>query len=133
MYEIKIKRIYEKPEITDGLRILVDRLWPRGVRHSTANVDIWLKDVGPSNELRKWFAHDPNKWAEFKIRYQKELKNNPAFMKLSDLIRVNGTVTLVYSTKDVEHNQAVILRSELIKELKKKTTRNLTHVYKKII
>jgi len=133
MYEIKIKRIYEKPEITDGLRILVDRLWPRGVRHSTANVDIWLKDVGPSNELRKWFAHDPNKWAEFKIRYRKELKNNPAFMKLSDLIRVNGTVTLVYSTKDVEHNQAVILRSELIKELKKKTTRNLTHVYKKII
>ncbi|MGC8649100.1 MAG: DUF488 domain-containing protein [Candidatus Micrarchaeia archaeon] len=133
MYDVKIKRIYDKPNITDGLRILVDRLWPRGVRHSTANVDIWLKDVGPSNELRKWFAHDPNKWVKFKNKYRKELKDNPAFMKLADLVRVNGIVTLVYASKDEEHNQAVVLRTELIKELKKKSTRKLEHVYKKII
>ncbi|MCL5433826.1 MAG: DUF488 family protein [Candidatus Marsarchaeota archaeon] len=130
---IKVKRIYDKPEILDGLRILVDRLWPRGVRHSTANVDIWLKNVGPSHELRKWFAHDPAKWKEFKQRYKEELKDNPAFMKLIDLSRANDTVTLLYASRDEAHNQALVLRDELIKALAKAPQRSLEHVYKKII
>lgn len=117
---IKLKRIYERPEVTDGLRILVDRLWPRGVRRSTANVDIWLKDVGPTDELRKWFAHDPKKWVRFKEKYVKELKENPAFEDLVDLARTNDPLTLLYATQDIRHNQAIVVKSMLEKALKKR-------------
>ncbi len=79
---IKLKRIYDRPEITDGLRVLVDRLWPRGVRRSTANVDIWIKEVGPSDDLRKWFAHEQEKFPDFRKKYLKELKENRGFNKL---------------------------------------------------
>ena len=106
---IKLKRIYERPEVTDGLRILVDRLWPRGVRRSTANVDIWIKEVGPSDDLRKWFAHEQKKFPQFKKRYLKELSGNRAFGKLFDLVLTNDTVTLLFSASDVEHNNAVVL------------------------
>ncbi|MGC8669934.1 MAG: DUF488 domain-containing protein [Candidatus Micrarchaeia archaeon] len=106
---IKIKRVYDEFDITDGLRILVDRLWPRGIRRDSRNIDLWLKDVAPSDELRKWFAHDPDKWETFRSRYLKELENNKAIEKLYDLISKNSTVTLMFSAKDKEHNQAVVL------------------------
>ena len=106
---IKLKRIYDRPEITDGLRVLVDRLWPRGVRRSTANVDIWIKEVGPSDDLRKWFAHEREKFPEFKRRYLKELKENRGFNKLLALTMANETITLLFSASDTQRNNAVVL------------------------
>ncbi len=114
---IKVKRIYDKAEVTDGLRILVDRLWPRGVRRGTANVDIWLRDVGPSDELRKWFSHEREKWPIFEKRYQKELKVNDAFGELVDIARTNDPITLLYAASDIDHNNAKVLYRELIKSL----------------
>jgi uncharacterized protein YeaO (DUF488 family) len=111
-----IKRIYEKASITDGKRIFVDRLWPRGVKKSTANIDMWLKDVAPSNELRKWFAHDPNKWVEFESRYTKELERNPAVQQLIDMVK-SSDITLLYSTEDKEHNNAVVLADFIKKSI----------------
>lgn len=110
--DIKLKRAYEAPAQSDGMRILVDRLWPRGLSKARAAIDHWLKEVAPSNELRQWFGHDPEKWPEFRKRYRAELKDNPALAELRDLSR-KGTVTLVYSAKDELHNQAVVLRQVL--------------------
>lgn len=107
---MKIKRIYEKPDKEDGTRILVDRLWPRGLTKEKASVDLWLKDIAPSTELRKWFGHDPAKWKEFRNRYRDELKKNEEQVSLlKDQIK-NGTVTLVYGAKDEEHNEAFVLK-----------------------
>ncbi|MGC8710030.1 MAG: DUF488 domain-containing protein [Candidatus Micrarchaeia archaeon] len=113
-----IKRIYEKTEITDGKRILVDALWPRGVKKSTANIDMWLKEVAPSTALRKWFSHDPTKWTEFKEKYFKELEANEAFAKLLEMVR-NTDVTLVYAASDTEHNNAVALAECISKKIGK--------------
>src|SRR5271165_6882659 len=110
MTNIRIKRAYEEPGKEDGTRILVDRLWPRGLTKEKARVDLWLKDVAPSTELRKWFAHDPAKWAEFRTRYLEELKRNKEQLLLLRQEAVKGTVTLVYGAKDQEHNEAVILQ-----------------------
>lgn len=111
---VKIKRVYESPS-DDGKRILVDRLWPRGVTKEKASVDIWLKDIAPSTSLRKWFGHNPEKWEEFKKRYFDELKNNKEQVsRLEDEIK-KGTVTLIYSAKDEVHNQAVVLKDLLNK------------------
>lgn len=110
MMNIRIKRAYEEPDREDGTRILVDRLWPRGLTKEKARVDLWLKDVAPSTELRKWFAHDPGKWAEFQSRYQKELKRNKEQLSLLRQEAAKGTVTLVYGAKDQQHNEAVILQ-----------------------
>jgi uncharacterized protein YeaO (DUF488 family) len=110
MMDIRIKRAYEEPEREDGTRILVDRLWPRGLTKEKARVDLWLKDVAPSTELRKWFAHDPAKWAEFRLRYREELKRNKEQVSLLRREAAKGTVTLVYGAKDQEHNEAVILQ-----------------------
>lgn len=110
--DIKLKRAYETPAKSDGMRILVDRLWPRGLSKARAAIDQWLKEVAPSNELRQWFGHDPEKWPEFRKRYRAELKDNPALAELRDLSR-KGTVTLVYAAKDELHNQAVVLRQVL--------------------
>ncbi len=107
-----IKRIYEKVEVTDGTRILVDRLWPRGVKKSTAHIDRWIRDVAPSNDLRLWFNHEPARWEEFKNRYEKELDGNKAFLELVEFTKKND-VTLVYAAQDTEHNNAVVL-SEMI-------------------
>ncbi len=103
-----IKRIYEKVEVTDGTRVLVDRLWPRGVRKSTSHIDKWMKEVAPSNELRLWFNHDPAKWEEFKSRYEKELEGSKALSDLISLAR-SSEITLVYASHDTEHNNAVVL------------------------
>ena len=108
--KIKIKRVYEKPDKEDGKRILVDRLWPRGLTKEKASVDLWLKDIAPSTELRKWFGHDPDKWAAFRKRYHKELKENKEQVSLLKEQMKKGIVTLVYGAKDEEHNEALVLK-----------------------
>jgi uncharacterized protein YeaO (DUF488 family) len=113
MTSIRIKRVYEEPEIEDGTRILVDRLWPRGLTKEKAKVDLWLKDVAPSTELRKWFAHDPARWAEFRSRYLDELKRDKDPVSLLRQEAAKGTVTLVYGAKDQQHNEAVVLQELL--------------------
>ena len=110
---IKIKRVYERPSEEDGMRILVDRLWPRGLTKAKASVDLWLKDIAPSTELRKWFGHDPGKWTEFKTRYRAELKKNGDRVSLLKSKVQEGKVTLIYGAKDEEHNEAVVLRAFL--------------------
>jgi uncharacterized protein YeaO (DUF488 family) len=110
---IKLKRAYEAAEPGDGFRILVDRLWPRGVSKSSARIDLWLKEIAPSAALRKWFGHDPSKWIEFRDRYFRELDNNhEAVVELTMHIR-HGKTTLVYGAKDQEHNDAVALKQYL--------------------
>jgi uncharacterized protein YeaO (DUF488 family) len=110
---VAIKRVYEDPTESDGRRILVDRLWPRGLTKEKARVDIWLKEIGPSNELRKWFAHDPQKWPEFQKRYMQELKSQAAQLALLRHEASHGPVTLLYGAKDEQHNQAVVLKEML--------------------
>lgn len=107
---VSIKRAYEHPESTDGKRVLVDRLWPRGIAKEEVKIDLWLKDVAPSTELRKWFGHDPEKWPEFQRKYRAELKDSPALAELKKLSR-KGKVTLIYAANDENHNNAVVLRS----------------------
>ena len=111
--EIKLKRVYEKSAKEDGTRILVDRLWPRGLTKQKANVDIWLKEIAPSTELRKWFHHDPAKWKEFKKRYRLELRSKAEQIELLKKELKAGTVTLVYGAKDEEHNEALVLKELL--------------------
>lgn len=110
---IKIKRVYEPPEKRDGFRILVDRLWPRGVSKSAARVDLWLKDIAPSDGLRKWFGHEPAKWAEFRKRYVHELAKQPEAVAELKQHAGKKTVTLVYGAKDEQHNNAVALKEYL--------------------
>lgn len=110
---IKIKRVYEKPSIGDGKRILVDRLWPRGLTKKKASIDLWLKDIAPSTELRKWFGHDSDKWKEFGKRYHIELKQNKEQVSLLKNQLKKGTVTLVYGAKDEKHNEALVLKKLL--------------------
>lgn len=109
---VTLKRVYEPPAATDGQRILVDRLWPRGLTKAKAGIDLWLKDVAPSTELRKWFAHDPEKWPEFRRRYLAELKNNSVLSELKALAG-HGNITLVYAARDPLHNEAEVLRQIL--------------------
>lgn len=110
--EISLKRAYEPAAETDGMRILVDRIWPRGVTKSEAGIDLWLKDLAPSTALRKWFGHDPEKWSEFQKKYRAELKDNPALPEIKALSRQKN-VTLVYAAKDKLHNQARVLKQLL--------------------
>ena len=107
---VRLKRAYESPSANDGTRVLVDRLWPRGVAKADAAVDVWHKDLAPSTALRKWFGHDPARWPEFRKRYAEELRQHPElFDQLRELARA-GPVTLVYSAHDELHNDAVVLR-----------------------
>lgn len=112
MGKFAIRRVYEPPAPGEGTRILVDRLWPRGLSREKAHVDEWLKDVAPSAELRKWFGHDPKRWEAFRRRYLEELAGNPATARLRVLAE-QGDVTLLYGAHDTEHNQAVVLREFL--------------------
>jgi uncharacterized protein YeaO (DUF488 family) len=108
----KVKRIYVAGEPDDGYRVLVDRIWPRGVSKEKAHVDLWMKEIAPSDRLRKWFGHDPRRWAEFRKRYRGELEKNPGLAgDLRSLEKTHRTVTLVYSARDEQHNQAVALRN----------------------
>ena len=109
---IQIKRIYEQPTKDDGYRILVDRLWPRGVSKQKAKIDLWLRDVAPSNELRKWFGHNDGKWAQFKKKYADELKEKSKqelLDKLKQLEKEKSVITFLFSAKDTEHNNAIAL------------------------
>ena len=110
---IKIKRAYAEPKKSDGFRILVDRLWPRGLSKEKAHIDLWLKDVAPSNELRKWFAHDPAKWPEFQSRYLDELKSASEPLAVLKEKSAHGPVTLLFAARDEEHNEAVVLQKLL--------------------
>ena len=110
---IKIKRVYDMPDKTDGMRVLVDRLWPRGIKKEDAGLDLWLKDMAPSDELRKWFSHDPSKWQEFRKRYRHELKDKPEMIEDLKKAARQGTVTLLYAAKDADRNNAVVLKEML--------------------
>jgi uncharacterized protein YeaO (DUF488 family) len=110
---IQLKRVYEKPSQKDGWRVLVDRLWPRGLTKERAAVDLWLKDVAPSTELRQWFGHDPAKWKGFQARYRKELKQKKDALKLLKENSRERTITLVYGARDKDHNEALVLKSVL--------------------
>lgn len=115
--DIRLKRAYERPSADDGTRVLVDRLWPRGVRKADIAIEQWLKDVAPSTELRRWFGHDPGRWSEFRRRYESELSHNvEALRKLGEYVQ-KGRVTLVYAARDQEHNEAVVLRDRLARRL----------------
>lgn len=107
---ISVKRIYEPKSPSDGYRVLVDRLWPRGISKEAAAFDSWMKDIGPSNELRQWFGHDPAKWSDFRKKYRQELKSKQAMLEeLKGLAKKHDTLTLVYGAKDEKHNQAVVI------------------------
>jgi uncharacterized protein YeaO (DUF488 family) len=110
---ILVKRAYLPPAPEDGLRILVDRLWPRGVTKSDAAIDRWMKDLAPSNELRRWFGHDPRRWDEFRRRYEAELSQRPDLLEELRTLARKGPLTLVYGARDEAHNQAVVLRDLL--------------------
>lgn len=120
---IQLKRVYEAPSATDGLRVLVDRLWPRGLTKERAAVDLWLKDLAPSTELRKWFGHDPTRWKQFQQRYRKELRaGNDAIGLLREKCE-QGTITLLYGAKDKEHNEALVLQTLLERRGDRKSMR----------
>jgi uncharacterized protein YeaO (DUF488 family) len=110
---IKIKRVYESAEKTDGLRILVDRLWPRGMKKETAHIDLWMKEIAPSTELRKWFHQHIEKWTEFCKLYSEELKKTDALAKITEKIKEQKTVTFLYASHDEEHNHALVLQKLL--------------------
>lgn len=111
--KIKIKRVYEQIEKDDGTRILVDRLWPRGLSKKKANIDLWLKEIAPSTELRVWFGHDAAKWKRFRGRYETELRNNKDLIEgLVDKVK-GGPITLVYAARDEKHNEALVLKQFL--------------------
>ena len=116
---LKTKRAYDKPEPSDGQRILIDRLWPRGLTKAEAGIDEWLKDLGPSTELRKWFGHDPEKWREFKKRYLQELAEPGKIALLEKIAQTakQTTVTLVYSARDTEHSDVKVIKELIMKML----------------
>jgi uncharacterized protein YeaO (DUF488 family) len=117
---LKIKRIYDSPEKDDGFRVLVDRLWPRGVSKERAHLDLWLKEIAPSDALRKWFGHDPKRWTSFEVKYQKELAGKTDLVQqIKKLEGEHGSVTLLYSAHDPLHNQAVAL-SQFMKDARRK-------------
>ncbi|HZL33827.1 MAG TPA: DUF488 domain-containing protein [Tepidisphaeraceae bacterium] len=123
MANIQLKRVYEPSSKEDGVRILVDRLWPRGLTKKKAAVDLWLKDIAPTTELRKWFGHDPARWKEFQVRYRKELRADKEAVDLLKQKSKEGTVTLVYGAKDQEHNEALVLQKMLDRAHKGKAAR----------
>ncbi|MEM0158719.1 MAG: DUF488 domain-containing protein [Thermoplasmataceae archaeon] len=106
---LKLKRIYDSYSSDDGFRVLVERLWPRGVSKENAHVDLWLKEIAPSPALRKWFNHEDAKWEEFQQKYRQEINGSKALEDLVSLIRDHGTVTLVFSSRNEKHNNAVVL------------------------
>lgn len=109
---VNLKRAYEPPIKSDGQRILVDRLWPRGLSKEAGRIDIWLKDIAPSSQLRTWFAHDASKWLDFEQRYIAELASNAAVIQLRDLL-ADQPSTLIYAAKDTKHNHALVLKHYL--------------------
>ena len=113
---IRIKRVYDKADKGDGYRILIDRLWPRGLSKGKAQIALWLKEAAPGTELRKWFSHDPEKWNEFRRKYESELKNKSGYIQeIKEIEKKEKLLTLLYSAKDEEYNNAVVLKDFLQK------------------
>lgn len=112
-HEISLKRAYEPRGAEDGVRVLVDRLWPRALTKAQVAVDIWLKEAAPSNALRRWFGHDPRRWERFRAKYRAELAQHPELLEQRDRLRCRGPLTLVYGARDEARNQAVVLREVL--------------------
>lgn len=117
---IQIKRIYDPPAKSDGYRVLVDRLWPRGMKKEAADIDEWAKDLAPSSDLRKWFGHEPRLWSDFEQRYNNELKVNEAVKTFAKAHAGEKSITLLYAAKDEEHNHAIVLKKYLATRLKAK-------------
>lgn len=113
LYPVRLRRVYDPPEAGDGVRVLVDRLWPRGLARAKAAVDIWLKEIAPSEDLRRRFGHDPARWTAFEADYRAELAANPELLQRLRTLRRQGPVTLVYAARDAEHNNAVVLAAVL--------------------
>ena len=113
MNNIKIKRVYDQPDKKDGNRILVDRLWPRGLAKEKAGVDLWLQEIAPSTELRKWFDHDPKRWKSFRRRYEMEIRHKEDLIKVLQQKAHEGTITLIYGARDEKHNEALVLKQFL--------------------
>jgi uncharacterized protein YeaO (DUF488 family) len=111
---VKLKRSYDAPSAQDGTRILVDRLWPRGISKKEAALSLWLKDIAPTTELRKWFGHDPDRWNEFRERYADEINRNSSLLAQLRSLALEGPITLVYSAHDEKHNDAVVLRDMIL-------------------
>ena len=122
---VETKRAYEAADRSDGYRVLVDRLWPRGVRKHALALDAWAKELAPSAELRRWFGHDPRRWRGFVERYRRELRAPAARERLDDLARraANGAVNVVYGARDERHNDAVVIRGEIARRLRARTGR----------
>lgn len=119
MSTIKLKRIYEPSAVGDGYRILIDRLWPRGITKEKAHLDKWMKDIAPSTDLRKWFDHMDEKWTAFSTAYETELKKSEAVPELLDLVQSHKMVTFLYASRDEEHNHGIVLKKFLNKEIDK--------------
>lgn len=126
---IHLKRAYEPAAAADGYRVLVERLWPRGLRKVNAHIDEWLKDVAPSHALRRWFGHEPSRFSEFRERYRRELRTEPARTVLTALANraARGTVTLIYSAHDEAHNNAVVLGREIERRLARRRAKPAHH------
>ena len=117
---IQLKRVYDPPGSADGIRFLIERLWPRGMKKTSLRLDAWLKEAGPSHELRKWFSHDPKKWNEFRRRYFRELGHNANALKPILKAARRGRVTLLFSSHDIEHNNAVALKEYMESKVRRK-------------
>ncbi|BEH11975.1 MULTISPECIES: DUF488 domain-containing protein [Geobacter] len=113
---VRVKRIYDEPATEDGTRVLVDRLWPRGIAKDKARIDEWLKEIAPSDELRQWFGHDPARWDEFRERYRQELDAKAELLDGLRKLVAGGTVTLLFAAKDEKHNNAVVLKDILVEQ-----------------
>lgn len=111
---VRLKRAYEPPAPDDGMRILIDRLWPRGIKKTDAAIDEWMKEIAPSAELRKWFGHDPERWHEFRRRYQSEIRRHPDELDRLRALARHGRITLVFAARDEVHNDAVVLKDLLL-------------------
>jgi uncharacterized protein YeaO (DUF488 family) len=122
---VKLKRAYERPATDDGVRILIDRLWPRGVSKADAAIDQWAKDIAPTTALRKWFGHDPTRWREFRRRYAGELRQHPEQLARLRALAKQGPITLVFSARDERHNDAVALRAVLLGTMTKLGTKSV--------
>jgi uncharacterized protein YeaO (DUF488 family) len=125
-FVVKTKRVYDPVSTDDGKRVLIDRLWPRGIKKEEAKIDEWASDIAPSTELRKWFSHDPEKWQEFKRRYKRELEDKGELVAKLRAEADNGTVTLLFAAKDTEHMNAAVLREVLDNYRPRNTKKNIT-------
>jgi uncharacterized protein YeaO (DUF488 family) len=110
---VRLKRVYEEPSVTDGMRVLVDRLWPRGLSKQRVSADLWLRDAAPSHELRRWYGHDARRWAQFSQKYRNELVRQPEVLDLLDDMRRRTPVTLIFGARDAAHSHAAVLREVL--------------------